>query len=58
MRWDNQQSYVPAQCKDQGQFGNAGCYPRIDAENLNNISPRLAAAYDLTGSGKTVFKTT
>ena len=58
VRWDNQSAYVPAQCKEQGQFGNAGCYPRIDAENLTNISPRLAAAYDVSGTGKSVLKTT
>jgi Carboxypeptidase regulatory-like domain/TonB dependent receptor-like, beta-barrel len=58
VRWDKQSSFVPAQCKEQGQFGNSGCYPRVDAENLTAISPRFAAAYDVTGKGKTVVKAT
>ena len=58
LRWDHQSAYVPAQCKEQGQFGNAGCYPKVDAEKLGAYSPRFAAAYDLTGSGKSVVKAT
>jgi hypothetical protein len=57
VRLDNQFAYVPEQCKEQGTFGTAGCFPRVDAENLTDVSPRLAAAYDLTGDGKTVIKT-
>ncbi len=58
VRYDHQFAYVPEQCKEQGTFGGSGCFPRVDAEEFNDVLPRVAAAYDVTGDGRTVVKTT
>jgi hypothetical protein len=34
----------------------AGCFAREDLKTWNSVAPRLHAAYDLTGDGKTVIK--
>ena len=56
LRWDTFHSWVPAQTKEQGQFGNAGSYPEVDAILWRELATRLGLAYDLFGDGKTVVK--
>lgn len=56
LRWDAFRSWVPAQTKEQGQFGSAGSYPEVDAITWRGLAPRLGIAYDLAGNGKTVLK--
>jgi hypothetical protein len=58
IRFDHDHAYVPPLVKVQGEFGGAGSFPRIEGNTFNNWSPRLAAAYDVTGDGKTVAKLT
>ena len=51
--------YVPAQSHDAGQFAliyPAASYDQIDVTSWNTFVPRLRAAYDVTGDGKTVIK--
>ncbi len=56
VRYDSFHSWVPEQTKEQGQFGNAGTYPRVEAIAWNGLVPRLGVAYDLFGDTKTVVK--
>ena len=58
IRFDHDHAYIPPLVKVQGEFGGAGSFPRIDGNTFNNWSPRLAAALDVTGDGKTVVKGT
>lgn len=51
--------YVPAQCTDAGVFVRAfpaDCISRVDLPAWNTVVPRVHAAYDLMGSGRTVLK--
>jgi hypothetical protein len=56
LRYDSFHSWVPAQTKEQGQFGEAGSYPRVEAITWHQFAPRFGVAYDLTGDTKTVVK--
>src|SRR5262249_43501565 len=56
LRYDRFAAYVPAQSKEQGQFGGSGTFPRIDVGTWPVFGPRLGLAYDLTGDAKTVVK--
>lgn len=58
VRFDSFHSWVPEQTKEQGQFGNAGTYPRVEAITWREIAPRFGFAYDVTGDTKTVIKGT
>jgi hypothetical protein len=58
IRFDHDHAYIPPLVKEQGQFGGSGSFQRIEGNTFNSWSPRLAAAYDLTGNGKTVIKAT
>jgi hypothetical protein len=58
LRYDHDHAYIPPLVKEQGEFGGSGSFPRIEGNTFTNWSPRLAAAYDLTGNGKTVIKGT
>jgi carboxypeptidase family protein len=58
IRFDHDHAYIPPLVKEQGQFGGSGSFPRIEGNTFDNWSPRLAAAYDITGDGKTVVKAT
>jgi hypothetical protein len=56
LRWDRDHAFVPPLTKVQGDFGTAGTYPRVDGNTWSTFSPRLAAAYDVTGDAKSVVK--
>jgi hypothetical protein len=58
VRFDYDHSFLPEQTKTQGQFGNAGTFARFDANTWKDWAPRFGAAYDITGDGKTVIKST
>jgi hypothetical protein len=58
VRLDHDHAWVPEQTKSQGQFGNAGTYPRFDANTWTDIAPRTGVAWDITGDAKTVVKGT
>jgi len=56
LRWDRFHTFLPQQTKEQGQFGSAGTFARLETGTWNAWAPRLGAAYTVTGDGKTVVK--
>lgn len=58
LRYDSFHSFIPETEKVQGQFGGAGKFARVEAGTWRLFAPRLGAALDLTGDGKTVLKAT
>lgn len=55
-RLDYFHTFVPEQTKEQGQFGSAGSFPRLDVNTWWVPAPRLGAALDFFGTGRTVLK--
>jgi len=58
LRWDKQHSFVPEQSRAVGMFAKAETFPRVEVLKYGHIAPRGAAAWDVTGTGKTVVKGT
>lgn len=58
LRWERYLSYVGEQVKEQGTFGGSGTFPEIPVLTWTTIAPRFGLAWDMLGTGKTVFKTT
>jgi hypothetical protein len=60
-RYSHDNGYTPAQCRaaadPPGDVANpAQCFPLIQFPVWNVVAPRLHAAYDISGDGKTVIK--
>ena len=58
LRWDHQHSFVPEQSREAGQFAKAETFRRVEVLKDGRLAPRAAAAWDLTGDGKSVAKVT
>jgi carboxypeptidase family protein/TonB-dependent receptor-like protein len=58
LRWERQSHFVPPQVKIQGDFGTSGTFPRVNVGSWNGLAPRAGVAFDLSGNGKTVVKST
>lgn len=57
VRYDHLNAYVPVQTKPAGRFVGSFTTERIEnVPNYDDISPRLGAAYDLSGDGRTAVK--
>ena len=56
LRYAHDDGFIPAQCREAGQFAEAGCIDKIETKIWNSLAPRLYTAYDVRGNGKTVIK--
>ncbi len=57
LRVERYHSFLEAQSKEQGQFGSAGSFPKLDVITTNSVAPRIGLAYDL-GDQRSVLKAT
>ena len=58
VRFERQNYFVTAADHEAGQFAEPASLPAVDLGTWHSIAPRFGVAWDLTGSGKTVVKST
>jgi hypothetical protein len=59
LRGQRDRGWVPAQCQRLGVFVQAypqNCNDEVQPNIFNSLTPRVHAAYDVTGDGRTVIK--
>ena len=57
LRYDRPWSWFPAQTEPKSQFFPGASFPRTDGvTSYNDVTPRMGAAYDLFGNGKTAIR--
>jgi hypothetical protein len=56
VRFAHDNAYVPEACREAAMFAPAQCWDRIQMRVWNTLAPRLHAAYDISGDGRTVVK--
>jgi hypothetical protein len=56
IRYAYNPGFIPADCRDAVDFAPASCWDRISFKTWNSAVPRLHAAYDVMGDGRTVIK--
>ena len=58
-RFEHDKGFVPHQCREDAdpvEFAPAACFDPVQLNVWNSLAPRIYAAYDLGGDGKTVLK--
>jgi carboxypeptidase family protein len=58
VRIDQQHSWVPEQNRAAGEWTPAATFPRVEVGRWTSMAPRVAVAWDMTGSGRSVLKST
>jgi hypothetical protein len=58
MRLERQHYYVTAQTHASGEFAVEAALPAVDLGTWYTVAPRAGVAWDITGSGRTVLKST
>jgi len=61
LRYSHESVFIPEQCREAATFPSdvmfpARCFDRVELPVQDLVVPRLQAAYDLSGDGKTVLK--
>jgi hypothetical protein len=55
-RFEHQHPFVPPQEQEASTFVKAASYPKVDIGKFFTWAPRAAAAWDVTGGGRTALK--
>ena len=56
LRYDRDNGYVPEQCREAGDFAEAGCISRVQLPIFNAMAARVHVAFDVSGNGRTAIK--
>ena len=61
LRYSHDNLFVPEACREAADFPSditfpAQCFDKVQVNIFNSIAPRLHAAFDLSGDGRTVLK--
>jgi hypothetical protein len=60
LRAQRDRGWVPEQCQAPGSFAPVPfptvCYPEVNPNTFNSVTPRAHLAFDVTGDGKSVLK--
>lgn len=56
LRYAHDNGFVPDECREAGDYAPAACFPGTQFNIWNVFTPRVQAAFDVTGDGKTVVK--